>query len=358
MKIINHFFLPLLCIVLFNSNCYSQNIRPVRDDIGFCWNSKDMDKLISYLDSVESNKYRFSGDGLVAAISPHDDYLYAGKVYYPLFKLISAGEIVIFGVTHGTVRKEMNNPENVIILEEFDGWKGLDKNIAISPLREKIKSELSKDYYVISNKAHNIEHSIEALIPWLQYYNKEFRITPVMVTAMSYRKMELISEQLAQIITDYTRSNNLVPGKDIFFLISNDANHYGVDFNNSIFGLDSNAHRVAVENDRRIIKQFLEGEINHSKINRLKSEIWADSSNQDRCPLWCGRYPVVFGLLTIDSFLQQAGIEGFSGKLFAYSDTWSGKVLPLYGTSLGITAPFSLKHWVGFFSAGFYIHTN
>jgi hypothetical protein len=30
-------------------------------------------------------------------------------------------------------------------------------------------------------------------------------------------------------------------------------------------------------------------------------------------------------------------------------------VLPVKGTSMGITAPYSLKHWVGFLSAGFYM---
>jgi hypothetical protein len=42
-----------------------------------------------------------------------------------------------------------------------------------------------------------------------------------------------------------------------------------------------------------------------------------------------------------------------SGKLLRYSDTYSDGVLPLKEAGIGITAPFSLKHWVGFFSAGF-----
>ena len=44
-----------------------------------------------------------------------------------------------------------------------------------------------------------------------------------------------------------------------------------------------------------------------------------------------------------------------TGKLFRYSDTYSEGVLPLKKAGFGITAPYSLKHWVGFFSAGFYL---
>jgi hypothetical protein len=38
------------------------------------------------------------------------------------------------------------------------------------------------------------------------------------------------------------------------------------------------------------------------------------------------------------------------GELVRYSDTYSGGVLPLTQTGMGTTAPFSLKHWVGFFT--------
>ena len=47
------------------------------------------------------------------------------------------------------------------------------------------------------------------------------------------------------------RTNKLEPGKDIFFLISNDANHYGEDFNNSPYGLDAKAHNLATENESK-----------------------------------------------------------------------------------------------------------
>jgi len=56
-----------------------------------------MQKLLDYLESQE--KQTFKTEGLVGAISPHDDYLYAGRIYYPLFKLkfLTIKNIICFG---------------------------------------------------------------------------------------------------------------------------------------------------------------------------------------------------------------------------------------------------------------------
>jgi len=74
-------------------------------------------------------------------------YLYAGRVYYPLFKILRAKEGVIFGVTHGTVRQEIGDPHNILILDEFKLWTGLSEPQAIWGLREYLKEHLDKAAY-------------------------------------------------------------------------------------------------------------------------------------------------------------------------------------------------------------------
>ncbi|PKL82672.1 MAG: AmmeMemoRadiSam system protein B [Ignavibacteriae bacterium HGW-Ignavibacteriae-3] len=349
--------LSLLLLIILNAQfatTNSQVLRPIRDDIGFCWDAEEINSFMKYLASADENKSTDESKNLVAAISVHDDYLYAGKVYYPLFKNIKTKEVVIFGVTHGSVRKEMGSLSNILILDEFDKWRGPYQDVVISPLREFIKSKLPKDDFIVSNKAHAIEHSIEAMIPFLQYYNRDVKITPIMVTQMPFERMEEISAQLNKIISEYISANHLKIGKDIFFLISNDANHYGEDFNNSPYGMDANAHKAATDNDRRIIKENLIGEINPDRIKKMTVEIWPDSSSKKPVPIWCGRYPLTFGLLTITKILNDAGLGDPEGKLFKYSDTFSEKVLPFKESSMGLTAVFSYRHWCGWFSGGFY----
>ncbi|MBN1301930.1 MAG: AmmeMemoRadiSam system protein B [Melioribacteraceae bacterium] len=348
--------LTIVFYISLSSKIYSQEIRPIRDDVGFCWTVEEINMLMKLL--AENDKSNFPSENLIAAITPHDDFLYAGMVYAPLFKLINSKEVVIFGVTHGTARHAMNDPQNILILDEYDFWKGPYKNVKISPLREKIKAELESSYFIVSNKAHSVEHSIEALIPFLQYYNRNIRIMPIMVTQMSLERMNKISSSLSDIMINYMNFNNLKPGKDIFFLISSDANHYGEDFDNAKFGEDLNAHEKATSLDKQIAEESFSGEITDARIKSVAGKLWKSDNNKDISLLWCGRYTIVFGLSTVSQIAFKLGSGNISGKVFKYSDTFTEGVLPLKGTTLGITAPFSLKHWVGFFSAGFYINRN
>ena len=331
----------------------AQEQRPIRDDVGFCWNPASMRKLVDYLESQE--KENFTADGLVAAISPHDDYLYAGRVYYPLFKILRAKEVLIFGVTHGTVRNEIGGLQNVLILDEFECWPGLQKCVSVSGLREYLKKRLDPTVFVTNNKAHEIEHSIEALLPFLQYFNPELRITPIMVAPMPFERMAEVSAKLAEEIVGYMSERHLAPGKDIFFLISSDGNHYGKDFGNSPFGEGEKAWEKALELDRRLIGTYLTGVMDSAKIEGLTRELWGETYLDYRNTYWCGKYSIPFGLLAAEKIMALTTGKKIDGKLFRFSDTYSEGVLPLKKTGMGTTAPFSLRHWVSFFSLGYYL---
>ena len=338
---------PILILLLattFVQVSRSQSLRLPRDIIGFCRDAGQTTRLISFLDSLDREEIPLPGN-TVAAISPHDDYLYAGRMYHPLFRHLRAKEVVIFGVTHRTVRNEIGDPRNVLILDTHDSWYSPFGPIAPSPLREYLHDKLDTSVFIVSNKAQELEHSIEALLPFLQYYNRDVRITPIMVTAMPFERMDEISSKLAPLIQEYLRQHSLVPGKDIVFLVSSDANHYGRDFNNLPFGEDRTAHETGTRNDRRIARDYLEGGMSAERIKALTKEL--------ESVVWCGKYSVPFGMLTIEKILATPERKKLSGAMLRYSDTFTEMVLPMRGTDMGTTAPVSLKHWVGFFSMAF-----
>jgi len=345
--------IKLLMVFLIIGFLSAQETRPIRDDVGFCWNPESMQKLIDYLESQE--KEDFNAKGLVAAVSPHDDYLYAGKIYYPLFKILRAKEVVIFGVTHGTVRSEISGLQNILILDDFETWPGLNKPVLVSGLRDYLKKELDPKVFLTSHKAHKIEHSIEALLPFLQYFNPEVKITPIMVTPMPFEQMQEVSAKLSQRIADYIRENNLKLGKDIFLLISSDGNHYGEDFNNSPFGEGEKAWEKGREFDQRLIRTYLTGFLDSTKIRGLTQELWGETYLDYRNTYWCGKYSIPFGLLAAEKTVEIVADQKIKGKLFRFSDTYNEGVLPLKKTGMGTTAPFSLRHWVSFFSIGYYM---
>jgi AmmeMemoRadiSam system protein B len=331
----------------------AQEVRPVKDDVGFCWNAASMKTLVDYLEAREKETFRTGG--LVAAISPHDDYLYAGRIYYPLFKILRAKEVVIFGVTHGAVRKEIGDPQGILILDEFKLWPGPAKPIEVSGLREYLKARLDKGLFMVSNKAHELEHSIEALLPFLQYFNPDVKITPIMVAPMPYARMEEVSTKLAAIIAAYMKENRLAAGKDIAFLISSDGNHYGQDFNNSPFGEGQKAWETALALDRRLIADHLTGTMDDAKVEGLTKELWGKTYLDYRNTYWCGKYSIPFGLLAARKTIALDSGKKINGTLFRYSDTYSEGALPLTKLGMGTTAPFSLRHWVSFCSIGYYL---
>lgn len=330
-----------------------QEARPIRDDVGFCWSPSSMKTLVEYLARQETEN--FASEGLVAAIAPHDDYLYAGRVDYPLFRVLRAKEVVIFGVTHGTVRKEIGDPHEILILDQFRSWPGLGGSLAVSGLREYLKEHLDKKYYMVSDKAHALEHSIEAEVPWLQYFNPEVKITPIMVTGMPFEKMDEVAAEVAGVMAAYIKQEGLKVGNDIFFLISSDGNHYGQDFSNSPFGEGPSAWQTARALDQRIIRDCLTGVMDRDKIKDLTGELWGKTYLDYKNTYWCGKYSIPFGLLTTQKIVALVANGRISGQLFRYSDTYSEGVLPLRKTGMGTTAPFSLRHWVSFCSIGYYL---
>lgn len=333
-KIFHSFFLFIFLFV----KVQGQTVREIRDSVGFCWQSSEMDSFVSWLEGNKISDKDFEAKNLICAISPHDDYLCAGKVYFPVYKLIAAKEIIIFGVTHGTVRKEINDPQNILILDNFDFWRGPYGNIKTSELRNYIQTKLHSDFFITNNHAHSLEHSIEALIPFVQHYNRDIVITPIMVTKMSFERMDSITTELSEIIFSYLQEKKLKLGQDVFILVSNDANHYGEDFNNYPYGLDESAHKIATAEDKRIAGNFNEL-ISDSLISHISKELWPETKYKQVYPLWCGRYPIVAGLMTMkklsDKFSKQ-----LIGKLFCYSDTFTERVLPFSKSVKGITAPF------------------
>lgn len=355
------FLLFLLAIFLASSiqasnrleSVQPPKIRPIRDDVGFCWKADSMKTLIDFLASQE--KERFDSTGLVAAISPHDDYLYAGRLYYPLFNLIRTREAVIFGVTHGLVRNEIKGLDSLLILDDYELWPGVLKPLEISPLRSYLKTHLKANYFTVNNRAHELEHSIEALIPFLQYFNPEVKITPIMVAPMPLKKMKEIAAELSRVITAYMKENKLQPGRDIFFLISADGNHYGKDFNNLAFGEGQEAWEKALAFDRNLIDSYLTGRLNDGKIAGLTGELWGETYLDYKNSYWCGKYSIPFGLLTVQRVIERSTGRQTRGRLIRFSDTYSEGVLPLKKIGLGTTAPFSLRHWVSFCSIAYYL---
>jgi AmmeMemoRadiSam system protein B len=95
-----------------------------------------------------------------AAISPHDDYKYAGRLYYESLKG-NANTIILVGVAH---RARNFTLQDKIILR-FYPLESPYGDLKVSNLNAEME-RLPKSSHVVHNDMQELEHSLEAIIPF------------------------------------------------------------------------------------------------------------------------------------------------------------------------------------------------
>jgi MEMO1 family protein len=290
-----------------------------------------------------------------AAICPHDDYLYAGWLYSEVLRNIQANTIILFGVAH---KAKNFNIENRIVFDSFDEWKEPLGNIRIPALREEIIKNLPADLYLIHDSLQQAEHSVEAIIPFLQYFNRNVHIISILVPYMSYQRMDQISGELAPAIEKALEARHLKWGKDVAFVISTDAVHYGdEDWNGSNFayyGCDEKGYKDAKDHEKQIINESLIGPLEKEKIREFTQFTLKDEDYKSYKWTWCGRYSVPFGLLTILKMNASASSKPLQGILKGYGTSLDEPRLKVNDIGMGQTAKATLHHWVGYAGLTYY----
>jgi len=165
--------------------------------------------------------------------------------------------------------------------------------------------------------------------------------------------MQMMTKALAAVVAGYVKEHHLSLGKDLAIFVSSDANHYGADFGNTPFGDDSSAHERGTGLDREIISVSLSNSVDVEHVRRFTEYTWGAQFTEPGKSVWCGKFSVPFGELFVSSLMEMTTGGTVAAVPLAYSDTWTEGVLQVKGTHMGTTAPFSLKHWVGWCSIGF-----
>ncbi len=355
-RLAQYLFLGLL---LLTTSCIrhwewpEQHIREMVDPIGFAANSTDLDTVMHQLDQnwkQEENQILTEIKDFIppkALIIPHDDYAYASYLYPPAFEYLEAETLVLVGVFHKAAKFGV---ENQLVFGNFTHWRGPLMLTEISDLRDSILQNLDTADYIVSDSMMQTEHSLEAFIPFLQYYRPGTKIIPLLVPAMSFDRMKELSENLTNAIKSAAKNQNIILGKDIAILISSDAVHYGDEGwggkNLAPYGSDSAGNAKAFAHEQIIIKQSLSGAMDESKIKKFINFTTEQSDFHKYKWTWCGRYSIPFGLLS--AMQLETNSKQLQGKLAAYANSIDHPKLDLKGTKMGTTAPANTHHWVGY----------
>jgi AmmeMemoRadiSam system protein B len=356
-------FITLQIIFIHSGSAQTvyNKIRQPVDTIGFAVKSRQMDSVISRigrqfdseLTGTETQDGENGTTAWKAVICPHDDYAYAGKMYPEALGNIPARVALLFGVAH---KARMFDLEQVMLFDSYETWQSPYGPVKVSGFREKLMEQLAEDEFVVHDSVHAVEHSLEALLPFLQFYQRNIEIVPILVPYMSYERMNSLSSSLAGSLHRLMESNRLEWGKDIVIIISNDAVHYGCEewggHDYAPYGCDSAGYKKAMGHDSEIIGDCLEGELTNEKILKFTKYTVQDTNFRTYKWTWCGRYSVPFGLLTAMHLQEQTGGHALWGTEFSYSTSIDHPVLPLSDVGMGVTGPANIRHWVGYVTIG------
>ncbi len=360
--------LPLLFGLLIMGGCSQKNeIKPKHttrglvDTVGFAHRAWQMDSLMQRIERLQKDSLRAATKraGITSqtrwkvAICPHDDYGYVGYLYPAVLQGVKAKTIILFGVAHKARKLHL---ENQIIFDTYPSWHGPYGPIKVSPVREEIEKQLPKWSYQINDSMQTIEHSVEAILPFLQYFGRDREIVSILVPYMPFSQMQKIAQPLAAAIASVAKKHGWQWGKDFAIVISTDAVHYGdKDWGGSNFafyGADSNGYRKAVDHEYEIIHQCLTGPLQENRIRKF-TEYTVDKNDFHKYIwTWCGRYSVPMGLLTAYD-LSKILNEPLTGHLVGYANSISHPPLPVKDLHMGFTAPANIHHWVGYAAIGY-----
>lgn len=340
-------------------------VRAQVDTVGFAVSRADMRALLAALAAREDSAVAARraalglavGDAWIAAIIPHDDYVYAGPTAFHVLPGLRAGRWLLFGVCHACRRLGVRDR---LLFDDAAFWRVGGEDVPVeADLRARLLARLGPEDAVVAADRHAAEHSLEALVPWLRAAVPDAAFVPVLVPGMSWERLLALADRLAVALAEECRGEGWLPGRDLGLLISADAVHYGCEGWGAgggyhPFGCDAAGHAAGVAQDVTLAQATLAGPLTDDGLERFARLVWKPGDPQEPYLItWCGLYAIPCGLAVAARLQAAVGGEPLTGHLLRYGDSVTDGRLPLAGTRLGVTAPATLAHWVGYPALGY-----
>ncbi len=355
-------FISVIFIVLL-SDCQKKEkttTRKMVDSTGFATESYQMDSINKRIARcqfplLDSLKKQDKINSWKTVITPHDDYSYVGYLYPAALSKINTKHVILIGVAH---KARQFSLENKIVFGHFDSWLAPYGEVKVSKFQERLISYLHPETYIIHQDMMKTEHSLEAIIPFIQQNNPSVQILPVLVPYMSFDQLTKNALDFSKTLHKIMEQYKLEWGKDISIVISSDAVHYGdKDWggkNFAKFGADSSGYKKALQHEKELIDSYLTGNIKQEKIKGFYYSTVKKENYKKYKWTWCGRYSIPFGLLTSMYLTEYSEGDSLTGVFIDYSTSIANKPIPVKDILMGHTAPANIRHWVGYTAVGYH----
>lgn len=329
------------------------DLRGQQDTVGFASNAEQMATVWRLAEAPPAPEQfgPLPAPGVAAVICPHDDYLYAGRVYRQLLPLLTARTVILVGVFH---RYRRFGVHDVLVFDPYPAWRAPDGEVKVSPLRQRLLAALPAGDAIQDAAMHDSEHSLEALVYWLRHARPDLEIVPIIVPVASLARLNELASHLGQVLAAAMREGGLRLGTDVAIAISADGTHYGPDFAHTPFGEGgAGAYLAACERDRRLLTGPLAGPLARDKVDALFATFVNPEDPGEYRLTWCGRFSIPFGLLLLAHTAQALDLPTPVGHPVAYATSVGWPELPVREVGLGETAPANLYHFVSYPAVAF-----
>jgi len=326
----------------------TDSLRGQLDTVGYASTAEQMEKVweLSAQGPAPERLGPRPLPGVLGVVAPHDDYLYAGRVYRDVLPLVTARTVVVVGVFHSYRKYRVRDR---IVFDAYPAWRTPDGPAPVSGLRDELVAAMPPGDALQDDAAHDAEHSIEAIVFWLRHADPKLEIVPILAPAARFERIESIASRLGDALAASMKKRGWRLGRDVAIVISSDAVHYGPDFHQVQFGEGGiEAYTKAAANDRRLLTGPFAGPLTVAGTRTLYGD-FVDPDDPDTYRLaWCGRFSIPFGMLLLKDTAAALGLGAPEGVPITYGTSIGAPELRLRELGLGATAPSNLYHFVGY----------
>ncbi|HEY3399300.1 MAG TPA: AmmeMemoRadiSam system protein B [Geothrix sp.] len=324
------------------------DLRGQQDAVGFASRPEQMAKVWerSALPPAPEALGTKPAPGVAGLICPHDDYLYAGRMYRQLLPLVKARTVLLVGVFH---KYRRFGAKGALVFDPYRAWHSPDGEIKVSGLREELLAQLPAQDAIQDAAMQDSEHSVEAIAYWLKHINPGVEIVSILVPSASFERFQELSAHLGQALAGSMKARGWSLGRDLAIVISSDGIHYGADFKYTPHGEGGiGPYTRAVELDRGLLEGPLAGPMDSAKARAFFTAV-VNPQNPDeyRMP-WCGRFSIPFGLLLLEQTARNLGVAAPMGHPIALGTSIGSPQIQVRDLGLGATAEANLYHFVSY----------
>ncbi|MDY0213548.1 MAG: AmmeMemoRadiSam system protein B [Desulfuromonadaceae bacterium] len=238
----------------------------------------DKDELLRQLENFYAAADSAKKSPARAVLAPHAGYVYSGAVAARALAGVDIpSTVIMLGPNHQGLGSRA-------AVYDSGAWQTPLGEVAVNA---QLATQLCHAVPGFSPDpgAHRAEHSLEVMLPFLQYQNPGVQIVPIMLREHSFTELEQMGQMMAEVLAPLR--------EDVLLLASSDMSHY-------------EPAAVAKQRDLPVLDLLVQGKAQQMYTHVLTHQI-----------SMCGIFPATLMLTTLNALDGKA----YTGKLLEYTNS-------------------------------------